>query len=265
MKLIFSEYKSDYSNYIFPYAIWAVPESYDTPATIFDKGFLPSSHQLDRFYMCRHVRVDLNKFKPSSENRRIIRKCEGIELNLIPREEFNYSAGWRNFLKDYADKKFGNNVISFARLDSLFNSEAVSHLLLFTDSEIKKDVGLVALYLEDNKIAFYYYAFYDLDYHSRNLGMYMMTSTVNLFAQKQFKLIYLGTCYSHNALYKTQFAGFEFFNGVKWSDNIKELKYLIQREESPIKKHLYETEEFLDTFYDGRLDILINENDFTIC
>jgi hypothetical protein len=78
MKLLFSEYKSNYSNYIFPYAIWAIPEDGETPAMIFNKGFLPASRDMTRFYMCRHVRVRLAEFSPSSENRRIMRKCEEI-------------------------------------------------------------------------------------------------------------------------------------------------------------------------------------------
>ncbi|MFQ6116120.1 MAG: arginine-tRNA-protein transferase, partial [bacterium] len=85
MKLVFSEYKSDYANYIFPYAIWAIPEPHETPAMIFDQGFLPSSLELDHFYMCRHVRVNLKNFSRTSENRRIIRKCEGIQYELVPR------------------------------------------------------------------------------------------------------------------------------------------------------------------------------------
>ncbi|MDZ7261645.1 MAG: hypothetical protein ONB05_06020, partial [candidate division KSB1 bacterium] len=94
MKLLFSEYKSDYSNYIFPYAIWAIPEAHETPAMIFARGFLPSSRQLDLFYLCRQVRIKLNKFSRSSENRRILRKCQGIQYQLIPRAQFDYSEHW---------------------------------------------------------------------------------------------------------------------------------------------------------------------------
>ena len=78
MKLLFSEAKADYANYIFPYAVWAFPEAGETPADLFNAGFLPSSRNLDRFYMCRHVRVRLAQFTPSSENRRILRKGEGL-------------------------------------------------------------------------------------------------------------------------------------------------------------------------------------------
>ena len=70
MRLLFSEAAVDHPHYIFPYAVWAFPEAHETPADLFNQGFLPSSRQLDRFYLCRQVRVDLRKFNASSENRR---------------------------------------------------------------------------------------------------------------------------------------------------------------------------------------------------
>src|SRR6266850_5741117 len=120
MKLLFSEAKADYSRYIFPYALWAFPETGETPADLFDHGFLPSSRNLDRFYLCRQVRVDLRQYRPSSENRRILRKGEDITASLIPRAEFDYTPERREFYKTYADIKFGKDVMSYDRLDSLF-------------------------------------------------------------------------------------------------------------------------------------------------
>src|SRR5580658_3899255 len=207
MKLLFSETNSNYENYQFPYAIWAVPEKGETPADIFDAGFLPSSRQLDRFYLCRQVRVDLRKFKPSSENRRIVRKGKGIRVDLVPRDRFDYTPERRDFFKTYADIKFGKDVMTLERLDGLFASPIISHLLVFEDAQSGGEVGVATLYLEGNELAFYYYAFYDLNYYARNLGMFMMTSAVGLFAGRGFKNLYLGTCYSQTALYKTQFTG----------------------------------------------------------
>ena len=40
MKLLFSEHKPDYGNYIFPYAIWAVPEPGETLHGEADPGTL---------------------------------------------------------------------------------------------------------------------------------------------------------------------------------------------------------------------------------
>ncbi|HWI56107.1 MAG TPA: hypothetical protein VNZ22_02685, partial [Bacillota bacterium] len=238
MKLLFSEAKADYTHYIFPYSLWAFPESGETPGDLFNQGFLPSSRNLDRFYLCRQIRVNLRQFQPSSENRRVLRKGEGITVTLIPRAEFDFSAQRRDFYKAYADVRFGKDVMSYDRLDSLFQGRITSHLLLFTDSQSGAEVGAVTLYLEPNRLAYYYYAFYDLNYFNRSLGMFMMTATAALFAERGFQHLYLGSCYHQKALYKTQFAGVEFFNGVRWSANLEELKYLIERGQQEQSQHL---------------------------
>ena len=256
MKLLFSEYKSDYDNYIFPYAIWGFPEAGETPADIFDQGFLPSSRDLDRFYLCRHVRVALKKFKLSAENRRIIlRKGAGISATLAPRAQFDFTAKRRDFYKTYADIRFGKDVMSYERLDALFSSPITSHVLLFVDDTTGAELGTATLYLEGD-MAYYYYAFYDLNFYARNLGMLMMTSAVDLFAKKGLRFLYLGSCYSPNALYKTQFTGAEFFTGVSWSHNLDELKYLITREKREVHQHLLETLEYREQFHGGKLETI---------
>jgi arginyl-tRNA--protein-N-Asp/Glu arginylyltransferase len=264
MKLLFSETNSDYENYQFPYAIWAVPEKGETPADIFDVGFLPSSRQLDRFYLCRQVRVDLGKFKPSSENRRIIRKGKGIDVKLVSRDKFDYTPQRREFFKTYADIKFGKDVMTFERLDALFEAPIISHLLVFTDIETGKEVGVATLYVEDKALAFYYYAFYDLNYYARNLGMFMMTSATAHFAEAGVKYLYLGTCYSETALYKTQFAGAEFFNGFRWSNDLEELKFVITSDKKERSRHLLELDEYRDKFYDSNLGKIVEASMFRI-
>jgi arginyl-tRNA--protein-N-Asp/Glu arginylyltransferase len=262
MRLLFSEAGADYGHYIFPYAIWAFPEPGETPADLFSHGFLPSSRNLDRFYLCRHVRVSLPQYRPSSENRRILRKGEGLTATLIPRAEFDYTPERREFYKTYADIKFGKEVMSLERLDLLFNAKIISHLLVFRDTRSGGELGTVALYLEPRIMAFYYYAFYDLNYYYRNLGMFMMTSAVALFAERGFQFLYLGSCYSPNALYKTQFAGAEFFNGVRWSANLDELKYLMRRGERDQPQHLLESEDYRQRFYDTSLNHLAADSPF---
>ncbi|HEY5910796.1 MAG TPA: hypothetical protein VJA21_09360 [Verrucomicrobiae bacterium] len=249
MKLLFSESKPDYSHYVFPYAIWAFPEPEETPAILFDHGFLPSSRNLDRFYLCRQVRVQLETFRPSSENRRILRKGEGIAAALVPRDEFDYTPRRKESYLTYADIRFGKGVMTGERLDALFHAPITSHVLLFTDIQSGTEAGVATLYLEPPALAYYYYAFYDLNFYRRNLGMYMMTYAVRFFAEKGFQFLYLGTCYQPNALYKTQFAGAEFFNGVRWSKDLKELKYLLRRDEHLNREHLLECEEYRRMYY----------------
>jgi arginyl-tRNA--protein-N-Asp/Glu arginylyltransferase len=264
MKLLFSEAKSDYGNYIFPYAVWAFPEPDEKPADIFARGFLPSSYALDRFYMCRHIRIALPEFSASSENRRILRKCEGIEARIVSRSEFHFTETRRAFCKTYADAKFKPSGMSLERLEALLDSKIVTHVLMFTDTATGAEVGLVMLYVDDPSAAFYYYAFYDLAYFERNLGMFMMTSAVAKLAERGVRHLYLGTCYSQNALYKFQFAGAEFFNGFTWSRDAKELRYLVEREQEPVTKHLLETAAYREEFWTADLHALAEKSSFAI-
>ena len=155
--------------------------------------------------------------------------------------------------------------MTFDRLDALFNSKIISHILLFEDTgKNDKEIGIATLYLETTKLAYYYYAFYDLDYYEKNLGMFMMTSAVTFFAEQNYEYLYLGSCYTRNALYKTQFNGAQFFNGYRWSEDLTELKYLINRESSGVKHHLMETEGYLREFHGGSLESIIADTLFTI-
>jgi hypothetical protein len=245
MKVLFSEAAPDYEHYIFPYAIWAFPDN-DTPAALFNAGFLPSTRELDRFYLARHLRVRLNDFAPSSENRRVLRKCAHLEMRVVPRADFQLTAERLEFCRRYADARFGHGVMSEERLETLFTAPVATDIMIFHEGG--REVGYVVLYVEPPRMAFYYYSFYDLTLFERNLGLYIMTSAVKYFAEHAVELLYLGTCYSERALYKTQFRGCEFFNGVKWSTDIRELKFLVSRQGQKLAKHLLEDRAYLDSF-----------------
>jgi len=94
--------------------------------------------------------------------------------------------------------------------------------------------------------------------------MFMMTSAAALFAERGFKQLYLGTCYSQTALYKTQFAGAEFFNGFRWSGDLDELKFIIKRDKKELTQHLLETDEYRDEFYQGDLAKISDASAFRI-
>jgi len=256
MKLLFSEAVPDYGHYIFPYAIWGFPEPGETPATFFESGFLPSNRELTRFYLARQIRIRLQEFQPSSENRRILRKGAGLKWELIPREQFKFTPERESFCKTYADARFGAEVMTEERLRTLFTAPVATHIMVFSEAQTKKEVGYVVLYLEHPRVAFYYYSFYDLTWFEKSLGLFLMTSAVQHFAESRFEYLYLGTCYSERALYKTQFSGFEFFNGFKWSSNVDELKYLVSRQGETPGKHLLESEEYLTKFHSPSVEKL---------
>lgn len=264
MKIFFSESKSDYSRYLYPYVVWAAPEPGEAPADLFNAGFLPSAKGLKQFCLCRNVRVDLAKFSPSSENRRILRKGAGIAMKLVPRAEFDFSPARQDFYLRYAEVRYGKDVMPLARLELVFNSPVCTHLLVFTDEQTGAEVGTAVMYLEGTRLAFYRYSFFDLNHPNRSLGLFLMTTAVELFAASGVKHLYLGTCYSERALYKTQFAGVEFFNGFRWSQNLAELKFLLQREQLPDSKPLLEAGNYLADFHNGELENVFSTGGFAV-
>lgn len=265
MKLLFSEARSDYGRYVYPYVVWAIPEPGDTPADFYELGFLPASPELDSFYLCRNLRVDLRQFSLTSENRRILRKNPGLEGRLFSRSEFDYSPGRRQAWKAFADERFGADVMPFERLDRLMGGPVISHLLSFSDVQTGREVGNVLLHVEPPRVAHYYYAFYDLAWLDRNLGLWMMTWAVQHFAGLGFRHLQLGTCYSRRALYKTQFRGTEFFNGNCWSTNLEELRFLLAREEQDKPdRHLLDNPAYLAWFWEEELTRLVKRSQFKL-
>jgi len=251
MKFLFSEASPDYSRYLYPYVVWVIPEPPESPADCFHRGCVIASPQLDRFVLARSVRVDLAHYQPSSENRRILRKGDGITAELIERNAFAYTPERRQAWKHYADHRFGDQIMSFERLDRLMNAPVISHLLLFRETATGAELGTALLFLQPPRAAYYYYAFYELDRLPQNLGIFMMTWAVRHFAAERYQHLYLGTCYSDRALYKTQFPGVEFFNGNTWSTNLKELKYLLHRPTQPPATHLLQDVAYLHQFHHG--------------
>jgi len=243
MKLLFSETTPDYGHYVFPYVVWGFPEPGETPADAYAAGFLPGTPAMERYYLCRQVRVPLAEWKPTSENRRVLRKSEGLRCELVPRAAFACTGERRERWLAYAAEKWGEDILSPERLDRMMAGAVITHLLHFTDAA-GADVGTALCFLEAPRVAHYYYAFYQLAPETKHIGMAMMTRAVEFFAAAGFTHVYLGTCYSEAALYKTQFEPLEFFNGFRWSRNVAELKHLV-RAALPVGRHRLETPEFL--------------------
>jgi hypothetical protein len=227
VKLLFSETTPDYAHYLYPYVVWAFLEPGETPADAFESGFLPGNPEMERFYLVRNLRIPLREWKPSSENRRILRKSTNLRLGLIPKSSFPDTPERRARWISYADERFGQGIMHAERLDRLMAGPVISHLLQATDAETGAELGTALLHLAAPRVAYYYYAFYDLTDRSRNLGISLMTRAAEFFAQAGYDHLYIGTCVTQKARYKLQFEPLEFFNGARWSRNMDELRHLL--------------------------------------
>ena len=152
MKLLFSEAVPDYAHYCYPYAVWGFLEPGETPADAYAAGFLPGLPTLERFYLARQIRIPLAGWKPNSENRRVLRKSDGLRCTLIPRADFDYTETRRDAWLAYAAAKWGEGVMPRERLDRLMTGAVVNHLLHFTDAT-GADAGTALCYVESPRVA----------------------------------------------------------------------------------------------------------------
>ena len=256
MKLFFSEFKANYQKYHFPYQVWLFKETGDEVEKIYQNGFLPVRSIPNVYYLARSIRVDLEKFEPSSENRRILRKTEDFESDLVLISEFNYTPHIQKFCKDYMAKKFGQGSITAAGIKSIFKSGIYNHVFVWKERKTQKEIGYAVSFISSS-FAQYAHAFYDLQYFEQSLGSRMMLEAVNWAKESNKKYIYLGTCYEKNAFYKTEFKGVEFFNGFRWSQNLEELKELVRNRDRVDEEYLLKDKDYLEKFYQSDLKSIL--------
>lgn len=119
--------------------------------------------------------------------------------------------------------------MSVSRIKRIFHAPQTTHVFEFSVGAIHespKRVGYVTAYIDD-EIFNYTFAFYDNNSGQKNLGMGMMLNCVKWAKEHGKKYIYLGSVKDASGLYKTQFAGWEFFDGGVWSEDKERLKEVI--------------------------------------
>lgn len=236
MKIFFSESNNDYSSYTFNYAVYAVKESNGDLPEIYDKGFLPYSSDpsltLETYYLARSLRVDLSNFADTSENRRVHRKMEHLDIQVeaIPKKKLISQPNFFDFCLDYARERFSNNAMDEARLKYILARESANTILKFTSNG--KAVAYVLAIIHDD-FFHYWYAFFDtILLKEYPIGKWIMCRSLHWAKEKNLNYVYLGTCYGKSALYKARdFKGLEFFDGMRWNSDVKLLKSLCKSDE----------------------------------
>jgi arginyl-tRNA--protein-N-Asp/Glu arginylyltransferase len=229
MKYIFLEEEYKYKEYKFPYKVYLEREEGDKTDQIFENGFLPTRIRNNLFYLCRSLRVNLKNFNLSSENRRILRKTEYLQIELKEMSNFEYHYTLGKKAMEFYRNRFGEKILSARKAKWIFNSGFFNGVLIFKDQ--KETVGHCPV-MKTEKLIFYAYPFYNLAYLDKNIGMGMMTKTVNYAKENGYDYVYLGTVYTEESLYKMQFEGLEYSDGVKWSTDLDRVKEKIKKGEN---------------------------------
>lgn len=232
MKIFFSEHNVDYSTYTFDYAVYALMESIQDAPEIYAMGFLPWTGDLTvnypLFYLARSLRINMERFGDTSENRRINRKLSHLNLDIrcTPIENFDKNdQSFRTLCNDYIRDRFEAGAMTEERLDHILESPVLTHIFTIFNDEGPKAYVLCCMH---NEMIHYWFAFFDVEiFQELPLGKWIMWRVLRWAKDANKQLVYLGTCYGTKSLYKVRdHKGVEYFSGFGWNSATKTLKQL---------------------------------------
>lgn len=199
-------------------------------SALYNAGFVFTRIGKGVMHQTRSVRIDLSKFELTSENRRILKKMEGIMLEVderLPIETYKWQIAKMG--KDFYDKKFGPGIMSTIKIKEMLTDHTKSN---FTNLYIyqRGAVGLGYAIVYDNSVFVHYsYPFYDLNKSPTNMGLGMMTKAIEYAKNLKLKYVYLGSLQRPGDTYKLQFKGLEWFDGEKWSTDEKKVREILAK------------------------------------
>lgn len=247
MKTFLSESGVDYGSYTFSYAIYAMREGGEDVSPIYDKGFLPYTGNInlekELFYLARSLRVNLDRFEDSSENRRVSRQMDplNVKLEVIPKADFDLSQPeFKGFCEGYIKERIGDDNMSLERWEYILHSTIGTHILKFSNED--QVMGYILASVTETMFH-YWFAFFDTQYmKSHSLGKWMMWRAIRWAKENGLNYVYLGTAYKPAALYKIRdHKGLEFWDGSKWNMDVKLLKDLCKTDLEPKSADFFKT------------------------
>jgi len=194
---------------------------------LYNNAYLFGRPKKGYMYQTRSLRIDISKFKLSSENKRILRKTEILKYTIkdIPYEAYSWKIG--KLAKDFYSTKFGDGTFSANKIKELLTTDH-NFNKFFVYSIEDNNIGYAICY-ENKNILHYSYPFYDLKTEIKNIGMSMMLNAID-YAKKQNKqYIYLGSATRPRDVYKLQFEGLKWFDGEKWEEDLEKLKKILHK------------------------------------
>jgi arginyl-tRNA--protein-N-Asp/Glu arginylyltransferase len=194
---------------------------------MYDSGYVFTRIGKGVMHETRSVRIDLSKFSLSSENRRILKKIDGLDLSVktLPLKDYDWNIG--KVAKDFYEKKFGKGIFSAQKIKEILTSEKSNFNTLLEYRLNDVVVGNTICY-QSKDILHYSYPFYNLEsVEMRDIGLGMMIQGIEYAKNSGKKYVYLGSLQRPGDKYKLQFEGLEWWDGKMWQNDIEKVKLIL--------------------------------------
>ncbi len=195
----------------------------------YEQGYLFTRKSKGNVYQTRSLRIKLDEFEPSSENRRILAKFPQLsfESQPLPISDGKYDWHIHKLGKYFYTKKFADHIFSAAKIRTLLTDESGSNFNLLLAYKIENQVAGYVICYRNEQLLHYCYPFYEFEKFPPNLGMAMMLNAILWAKQQKLSYFYVGSVKDESDKYKLQFKGLEWFDGNKWNTDLNQLKLLL--------------------------------------
>ena len=204
-----------------------LPDDYSEPKKI-AKMDLFEADKSD-WYQARQTRIDLSLFKDTRKTRKARKKCKEVATEIVHADDVNL-----NVLTSIFDKYTKYRGFKSWDLEPLIKREKYKKyfILYYVDGSpvaftLLRDVG-------SNSVFSTQFA-WDYENPKLYLGKYANLAEIDYCINQKKNYMYLGFGYEKSCIYKSDYEGFEFWNGDVWSNDIEHYKFLCERD-SKIEK-----------------------------
>tara|TARA_Y100000361_G_scaffold2433_2_gene2097 strand:+ start:5429 stop:6208 length:780 start_codon:yes stop_codon:yes gene_type:complete len=196
------------------------------------------------WFQARQTRIDLSLFKEDRRTRKARKKCKDITTKVFRATEVDL-----NILNSIFDKYINYRGFKTWELEPLIKREKYrKHFILYYYND--KPIAFTFIRDVGSFDSFATQFAWDYEMPKLYLGKYANLAEIDYCIAKNKKYMYIGAGYEKACIYKSDYAGFEFWTGEKWSKDVEHYKFLCERDSSIVKtQELDEIKEHDDKFF----------------
>ena len=178
----------------------------------YSAGLLPQRNKSGIWYFDTSSRSNLSNFQLNSENRRIIRKTDEFNFEIIPLKDFSFTSKVQKNIHSWVKELEWN--LPTSSIKTIFTNHIFNYLYIWKNQS-NEIIAYSVCYFSDS-ISHVAYVFYDPKYSHDNLSIRLVLQTIVDSHHKNLKFCYLGRFSQKTGYYKRNMPGFEYFKNGNW-------------------------------------------------
>ncbi len=175
-------------------------------------GFLPQRNNKNYWYFDTSSRANLENFKISSENRRIVNKTQEFSYTVEPLTTFDYGLDIQKNIHQWINQLGWEFPISSVK--KIFSNHIFNYVYTWKDQN-GQIIAYSICYFSQN-ISHIAYVFYNPTVNHKDLPIRLVLQTIIDSYEKKLQFCYLGRFSVETGYYKRNMPGFEYFKDNNW-------------------------------------------------